>query len=162
MVLVCPSWCKVNCFLPDYACQFGFLPFPPPAFFRFPCLRGGLSAGCAACLCGWPCAHVCQGRCRPFSNLRPFAFRKAVNCKLKGRQLQAKRRPFASRPETRCSARSNYRQADAVDFLVHIECIHVGHAADIVDDCHQARFQVVGVDVVLAAHAADKLARVEA
>ena len=52
---------------------------------------------------------------------------------------------------------SYQRQADAVDFLVDIECIDVCHSADVVDDCHDARLQVIAVNVVLAAEPADEL-----
>ena len=34
------------------------------------------------------------------------------------------------------------RQTYSVDFLINVERIHVGHAADIVDNSHDARFEV--------------------
>ena len=55
-----------------------------------------------------------------------------------------------------------YRQGDAVDLLVDVEGVDIGHAADIVDDGHEARFEVGGVDVVLARHTADEVLGVEA
>lgn len=56
---------------------------------------------------------------------------------------------------------SDNRQTNSVDFLIDVERIHVGHAADIVDNSHDARFKIGRADVILAAHAADELARVE-
>ena len=42
-----------------------------------------------------------RGRGRPFCERRSFTFQKAVNRTVKGRLLQAKRRPFATRCATR-------------------------------------------------------------
>ena len=53
------------------------------------------------------------------------------------------------------------REGDAVDFLVNVEGIDVGHAADVVDDGHETCFQVRGIDVVLARHTADEVFGVE-
>ena len=42
-----------------------------------------------------------------------------------------------------------YRQGDAVDFLIDIEGIDVGHSGNIVDDGHQAGFQIGSANVIL-------------
>ncbi len=42
------------------------------------------------------------------------------------------------------------RQGDAVDLLVDIEGVDIGHAADVVDDGHDAGLEVGGVYLVLA------------
>lgn len=57
--------------------------------------------------------------------------------------------------------KSNQRQTYSVDFLIDVERINVGHSADIVDNSHDARFEVGRAYVILAAYAADELARVE-
>ena len=54
-----------------------------------------------------------------------------------------------------------YRQADAIDLLVDVEGIDVGHSTDIVEDSHDALLQVGVVDVVLAAYTADELLGIE-
>ena len=54
------------------------------------------------------------------------------------------------------------RQGDTVDLLVDIQGVDIGHAADEVDDGHEARLQIRGIDVVLAADAADKVLGIEA
>ena len=51
----------------------------------------------------------------------------------------------------------HYRQTDAIYFLIDVESIHIGHAADIVYYSHDASLEVIGVDVVLTAHPAYKL-----
>ena len=48
-------------------------------------------------------------------------------------------------------------QRDAAYFLIDIEGVDIGHAADIVDDGHEAGLQVRTGYVVLAAHATDEL-----
>ena len=53
------------------------------------------------------------------------------------------------------------RQGDAVDFLIDVEGIDVGHATDVVDDRHETRLEVGRVDVILARHTTDKVLRVE-
>ena len=40
-------------------------------------------------------------------------------------------------------------QGDAVNLLIDIEGINIGHTRDIVYDSHEARFKVIGIDVVL-------------
>ena len=52
-------------------------------------------------------------------------------------------------------------EGDAADLLVDIEGIDIGHATDIVDDGHETRLKVGGIDVVLAADTADELLGVE-
>ena len=44
-----------------------------------------------------------------------------------------------------------YRQTRAVNLLIEIESEDIGHATDEINDCHEAGFEIVGVDVVLAA-----------
>ena len=46
-------------------------------------------------------------------------------------------------------------EGDAADLLVDIEGIDIGHATDIIDDGHDARFEVGGIDVVLTRHTTD-------
>ena len=41
------------------------------------------------------------------------------------------------------------RQRDAVNLLIDIQRIDVGHARDLVYDSHEARLEVIGIDVVL-------------
>ena len=53
-------------------------------------------------------------------------------------------------------------KADAIDLLIDVEGIDVGHATDIVYHRHDALFQVGVVDVILAAHSANELLGVEA
>ena len=53
------------------------------------------------------------------------------------------------------------RQGDTVDFLIDVEGIDVGHAADVVDDRHETCFEVGRIDVILALHPTDKVLRVE-
>ena len=48
-------------------------------------------------------------------------------------------------------------QGNAADFLIDVEGIDIGHATDIIDDGHQACFDIRGVDVVLATDAADEV-----
>ena len=54
-----------------------------------------------------------------------------------------------------------YRQTRAVDLLIEIEGEDIGHAADEIDDSHDAGFEIVGLDVVLAADTAEELLGVE-
>ena len=54
-----------------------------------------------------------------------------------------------------------YRQTRAVDLLIEIEGEDIGHAADEIDDSHDAGFEIVGLDVVLAADTAEELFGVE-
>ena len=56
---------------------------------------------------------------------------------------------------------SHDRQRDSIDFLIHIEGIYIGHTADIINDRHDARFQVGTIDVVLAAESSDQLLRMK-
>ena len=49
------------------------------------------------------------------------------------------------------------RQGNAADFLIDVEGIDIGHTADIIDDGHQACFDIRGIDVVLATDAADEV-----
>lgn len=51
----------------------------------------------------------------------------------------------------------HYRQCDAIDLLIDVEGVDIRHAADIVHDCHQPRFEVIAMDVVLAAEPLDEL-----
>ena len=53
----------------------------------------------------------------------------------------------------------NNGKRDAVDLLVDVERIDVGHAADVVEHGHDAGFQLVAVDVVLTAEAPYELLR---
>ena len=55
---------------------------------------------------------------------------------------------------------SDNGQACAVELLVDVERIYVGHAADIVNHGHDSRFQMGRVYVILAAHPAHQLAGV--
>ena len=57
---------------------------------------------------------------------------------------------------------SDDRQADATHLLIDVECIDIGHAANIVDHGHEARLQVGTLYLILAAEAADDLLGVEA
>ena len=52
----------------------------------------------------------------------------------------------------------HYWQRDSDNLLVFIKGVDVGHAADIVDDGHDAGFERGGGDVVLTADTADELA----
>ena len=54
-----------------------------------------------------------------------------------------------------------YRQTCAVNLLIEIEGKDIGHAADEINDSHEAGFEIVGVDVVLAADTTEKLLGVE-
>ena len=56
---------------------------------------------------------------------------------------------------------SHYRKRDAVDFLVDIEGVDISHATDVVDDGHEARFEVWGINIVLARHTTDQMLGVE-
>ena len=74
-----------------------------------------------------------------------------------------------AKPKTRSDSeteklinKSHNGQGDAADFLIDVEGVDVGHAADIVDDGHETCFQIGGIDVVLTADTADELFRVEA
>src|SRR3712207_5067429 len=55
----------------------------------------------------------------------------------------------------------DYRQTYTVYLLIDVEGKHVGHTAYIVDNGHDARLQVVAVDVVLAAKPTNELLAVE-
>ena len=55
---------------------------------------------------------------------------------------------------------SDNGQACAVELLVDVERIYVGHAADVVNHGHDSRFQMGRVYVILAAHPAHQLAGV--
>ena len=55
---------------------------------------------------------------------------------------------------------SDNGQACAVELLVDVERIYVGHAADIVNHGHDSRFQMGRVYVIQAAHPAHQLAGV--
>ena len=48
-----------------------------------------------------------------------------------------------------------YRKRDAVDLLVDIEGVDISHATNVVDDGHEARFEVRCIDIVLARHTTD-------
>ena len=56
---------------------------------------------------------------------------------------------------------SDNGQACAVELLVDVERIYVGHAADIVNHGHDSRFQMGRVYVILAAHPAHQLMALE-
>ena len=56
---------------------------------------------------------------------------------------------------------SHYREGCAVDFLVDVEGVDIGHATDIVDDGHDARLELRGVDLVLARNTTDEVLGVE-
>ena len=51
----------------------------------------------------------------------------------------------------------NNRKRDTVDFLIDIEGIDIGHAADVVDDSHEAGFEVGAVDGILAGDSLNEL-----
>ena len=53
------------------------------------------------------------------------------------------------------------RQGNAADFLIDVEGIDIGHTTDIIDDGHEACFDIRGVDIVLATDATDEVLRVE-
>lgn len=55
----------------------------------------------------------------------------------------------------------DYGECEAVDFLIHIQCIDVGHAGNVIDHCHESRLEVGGVNVVLAADALEQLPGIE-
>ena len=57
---------------------------------------------------------------------------------------------------------SDNRQGDAVNLLVDVEGIDVGHARDVVDDGHEAGLEVGALNGILAADAANELLRVVA
>ena len=63
--------------------------------------------------------------------------------------------PFRTRWRDVCL---HHRQGDADDLLVFIKGVDIGHAADIVDNGHDAGLERGGGDVVLAADTADELA----
>ena len=52
-------------------------------------------------------------------------------------------------------------QGNSIDLLIDVQGKDIRHAADVVDDGHQARFQVIAVDIILTAEAADELLRME-
>ena len=54
-----------------------------------------------------------------------------------------------------CMGISDYRQRDAIDLLIDVEGVDIRHAADIVHDSHQPRFEVIAMDVVLTAEPLD-------
>ena len=54
-----------------------------------------------------------------------------------------------------------YRQTRAVNLLIEIEGKDIGHAADEINDSHEAGFEIVGVDVVLVADTTEELLGVE-
>lgn len=53
------------------------------------------------------------------------------------------------------------RQTDAVDLLIDVERIDVGHAADVIQYSHDSLFQVLVLDVVLTAYPAQELLGIE-
>ena len=54
------------------------------------------------------------------------------------------------------------RQTDAVDFLIDVERIDVGHAADVIQYRHDSLLQILVLYVVLAAYPSQELLGVEA
>ena len=53
------------------------------------------------------------------------------------------------------------RQTDSVDLLIDVERIDVGHAADVIQYSHDSLFQILVLDVVLAANPAQELLGIE-
>lgn len=53
------------------------------------------------------------------------------------------------------------RQTDSVDFLIDVERIDVGHAADIINYRHDALLQILVLYIILAAYPAQELLGVE-
>lgn len=56
---------------------------------------------------------------------------------------------------------SNDGQRYAVDFLINLQRIHIGHATDIIDDSHDACFKVGALYIVLATKTAEELLRIK-
>ena len=96
-------------------------------------------------------ASICrfQGFNMPFSGLQHAVF-KASTCRFSNRKTACF--VIGSWPGW-----SDDGEGDAADLLVDVQRVDVCHAADEVNDCHEARLQVGGVNIVLAADTPDEL-----
>ena len=54
----------------------------------------------------------------------------------------------------------NHREAFAIDFAIEVEGKDVGHAGDVVEDCHDAVVGVGGIHFVLLADAVEEQLRI--
>ena len=54
----------------------------------------------------------------------------------------------------------NHREAFAIDFAVEVECKYVGHAGDVVEDCHDAVVCIGGIHFVLLTDAVEEQLRI--
>ena len=60
-----------------------------------------------------------------------------------------------------CLNSLNNRQTDTVDLLIDVERIDVGHAADVINNRHDALLQILVFYIILAAYPAQELLGIE-